>query len=202
MNAPFQNITWIESHFQEILPSDEVVLDLKYATSDNFMRQDVYQSFHRCFLSPLAAQHFQQACLRLSDQHPSLQFRIWDALRPRSVQAQFYSHLHGTPFQGYVAAPYPGSLHNYGMALDLTLQNKSGELLDMGTDFDDFRDLAQPQLEETLLASGSLTKTQYSNRLLLREIMENEGFKVLAHEWWHFNALPKEEVWHKFPVVE
>jgi D-alanyl-D-alanine dipeptidase len=202
MNSFYNDIQFIENNFQEIKPSAEVVLDLKYSTADNFMQADVYGGFTRCFLSPVAAGMFAKACAELKKSHPQLQFHVWDALRPRSIQAQFYDHLKDTPFQNYVAAPYPGSLHNFGMALDLTLQTREGELLDMGTGFDDFRDLAQPKLEQKFLASGELTQAQLENRLLLRSLLEDQGFKVLEHEWWHFNALPKEQVYSHHPILE
>ena len=88
------------------------------------------------------------------------------------------------------------------MALDLTLQTKDGVQLDMGTGFDDFSDLSQPALEEKFLKSGQLTQQQFENRQQLRQLMENEGFKVLPHEWWHFNALSKEKVYSQFPILE
>ncbi|ASD63148.1 M15 family metallopeptidase [Bdellovibrio bacteriovorus] len=202
MTSFVNQIAWIEENFKEIEPSAEVFLDMKYATNDNFMNIDIYKGFDRCFVSPVAYEMFMKACAVLREKHPDLQFLIWDALRPRSIQAQFYDHLAGTPFQSYVAAPYPGSLHNFGMAMDLSLQNKDGTPLDMGTGFDDFRDLAQPKLEQQFLQSGELTEVQLQNRLLLRSLMEDQGFKVLEHEWWHFNALPKDQVHGKHPVLE
>jgi len=202
MNSFLRQIQWIEQNFIEIKVSSEVVLDLKYSTTDNFMQADVYEGFHRCFMAPVAAKMFFRACEELKRNHPDLQFHIWDSLRPRSIQAQFYDRLKGTPFQNYVAAPQPGSLHNFGMAVDLTLQTRDGELLDMGTGFDDFRDLAQPKLERQFLASGALTAAQYENRILLRKLLETQGFKVLEHEWWHFNALPKDQVFGKHPILE
>jgi D-alanyl-D-alanine dipeptidase len=202
MTSFVQNIKWIEENFREIKASREVVLHMKYATADNFMNQDVYQGFERCFLSPLAYAMFNKACEVLKRDHPELQFLIWDTLRPRSIQAQFYDHLAGTPFQSYVAAPHPGSLHNFGMAMDLSLQTRDGKELDMGTGFDDFRDLAQPKLEQKFLDSGELTQEQLTNRLLLRGLLEDQGFKVLEHEWWHFNALPKDQVHGKHPALE
>ena len=202
MTSFTENTKWIEDNFKEIKPSEEVALDLKYATVDNFMNEDVYKGFHRCFMAPHAYEKFMKACAVLKHQHPHLQFLVWDCLRPRSIQDRFHKHLAGTPFQNYVAAPYPGSLHNFGMAIDLTLQTKDGQQLDMGTGFDDFRDLAQPKLENQFLASGDLTKEQYQNRLLLRKLLEDQGFKVLEHEWWHFNALPKEQVHGKFIALE
>ncbi|MFV8258229.1 M15 family metallopeptidase [Bdellovibrio bacteriovorus] len=202
MTSFVNQIAWIEENFKEIKPSAEVFLDMKYATNDNFMNVDIYKGFDRCFISTVAYEMFMKACTVLREKHPDLQFLIWDALRPRSIQAQFYDHLAGTPFQSYVAAPYPGSLHNFGMAMDLSLQTKSGVPLDMGTGFDDFRDLAQPKLEQYFLQSGELTEAQLQNRLLLRSLMEDQGFKVLEHEWWHFNALPKDQVHGKHPVLE
>lgn len=202
MKTGFHDIAWIEKHFTEILASEQVVIDMKYATTDNFMQQNVYRDFDRCFLAPLAAEKFHKACVELKNSHPQLQFRIWDTLRPREIQSQFYEHLRGTPFQNYVAAPHPGSLHNFGMAMDLTLQTRDGEELDMGTGFDDFRDLAQPAKEKDFLSSGELSPKQYQNRLLLRTLMESQGFKVLPHEWWHFNALPKEQVYGHFLALE
>jgi len=202
MNSFFQQTQWIEQNFTEITSNNEIFLDLKYATTDNFMNANVYDGFHRCFMAPLAAGMIFRACEVLREKHPDLQFHIWDSLRPRSIQAKFYDHLKDTPFQNYVAAPHPGSLHNFGMAIDLTLRTRDGEYLDMGTGFDDFRDLAQPKLEQRFLTSGELTKAQYENRLLLRGLMENQGFKVLEHEWWHFNALPKDEVYGKHPILE
>ena len=202
MTSFVENIKWIEENFREIKESREVVLHMKYATNDNFMNADVYKGFERCFLSPLASEMFSKACDVLKRDHPELQFLIWDTLRPRGIQAQFYNHLKGTPFQSYVAAPHPGSLHNFGMAMDLSLQTRDGKELDMGTGFDDFRDLAQPKLESQFLASGELTHQQFENRLLLRGLLEDQGFKVLEHEWWHFNALPKDQVHGKHPVLE
>jgi D-alanyl-D-alanine dipeptidase len=202
MTSFMRQLAWIEQNFREVLPSTEVVLDLKYASADNFMKADVYGGFRRCFLSPYAFELFEKAQQVLRAERPELQFLIWDALRPRSIQAQFYEHLKGTPFQDYVAAPQPGSLHNFGMALDLTLQEKNGVPLDMGTGFDDFRDLAQPRLEPKFLSNGELTKSQFENRLILRRLLETQGFTVLEHEWWHFNALPKNQVHGHFPILE
>lgn len=202
MNSFFENLDWIENHFMEIKPSEQVALDMKYATRDNFMKRDIYNGFHRCFVAPLTHLRFVKACEDLKTRRPDLQFLIWDTLRPRSIQKIFFEHLAGTPFQNYVAAPYPGSLHNFGMAMDLTLQTKNGLVLDMGTDFDDFRDLAQPKLEQEFLRSGQLSQAQFENRKLLRDVMEAQGFKVLEHEWWHFNTLPKDQVHGVHSILE
>lgn len=202
MTSFVTELEWIENNFREVNASPEVFLDMRYATQDNFMQQNIYHGFKRCFLASVAFDMFAAACEELRQKRPDLQFLIWDTLRPRSIQAQFYNHLAGTRFQSYVAAPDPGSLHNFGMAIDLTLQTKKGLQLDMGTGFDDFRDLAQPKLEPQFLKSGELTPDQWENRLLLRELLEDQGFQVLDHEWWHFNARPKDQVHGHFKILE
>ncbi len=200
-NSFLIKLEWIEKNFVEVLPTNEIVLDLKYATDDNFMNANLYDSFDRCFLSQTAFEKLQAAATVLKKQHPELQFRIWDALRPASIQSQMFEHLQGTPFETYVAAPEPGSMHNFGMAVDLSLQTKDGELLEMGTDFDHFAELAQPIKEDHFLKTGELSSRAYAHRLLLRRLLEAQGFQVLPHEWWHFNALPADKVYGQFPKL-
>jgi len=118
------------------------------------------------------------------------------------VQKRMHAFVANTKMENYVADPLKGSMHNFGMAIDLGIQTKLGKILDMGTEFDDFSDLAQPQLEEKLLATGQLTQVQVRNRRLLREVMETAGFEQLPHEWWHFNAMPAEKVRREFLIVE
>lgn len=203
MTNPFaRDLEWIEKTFTEISAAEDVVIDLKYATTDNFMGENLYGGFARCFLHPRAAESFSRARRILRERHPGLRFKIWDALRPRSVQSRMFERLRGTPLQDYVAPPVPGSLHAYGMALDLTLQDPAGVDLSMGTPFDDFDDLAQPAHEEKLLASGRLNPIDHRNRLILRTVMHEAGFRVLPHEWWHFNAAPSAEVHGKLPSLD
>jgi D-alanyl-D-alanine dipeptidase len=182
-----------------------VRLDLRYNGVKNFMQEDLYQGFNRAFLHKLAYDKFMQACVFLEQQDKNLCFVVFDALRPRSVQIKMYEFLRGTPMQQYVADPTLGSLHNFGMALDLTLaisSSNSFELLDMGTEFDDFSELAQAQLESQLHSAGKLSLEQIHNRKCLREIMERAGFTQLPTEWWHFNAFPAEKVRQFYPIVE
>lgn len=200
MSLGFQNIEFIEENFVEI-SHPQVLTEMRYASLNNFMGQNIYQGFDRFFLAPVAAQKFYEACSRLATEKPHYKFKIWDSLRPQSIQKLFWDFLADTPYQNYVANPYPGSLHNFGLALDLTLVDEQGVELDMGTDFDDFRPLAQPQLEEQFLKTGELSVSQIENRQLLRRIMTASGFLVLPHEWWHFNALPKEQVYNNFPLL-
>lgn len=186
----------------EILPSPSVRLDLRYATTDNFMKTNLYHGFQRAFLHKLAFDKFTKAKQALEIQQPGLQFVIFDSLRPRKVQQQMWDFLANTPYQSYVANPGPGSLHNFGLALDLSLGHQQGPELDMGTGFDDFSDLSQPQLEGQYLKNGKLSKEQLKNRELLRGLMLDAGFELIPNEWWHFNAISKSQSKSDFQIVE
>ena len=187
--------------FVEITAAADVVVDLKYASTDNFMKRNVYGDFNRAFLQVMAYEKFAKARQILKSQHPDLQFVIFDALRPRSVQWLLWNEVKGTDFQIYVADPAKGSIHNYGLALDIGLQRK-GALLDMGTGFDAFTPLSQPKLEDQYLQQGKLQEIHLQNRKILRVCLESAGFEQLPHEWWHFNATTFKEATTKFKIVE
>lgn len=188
--------------FREITPADGVVIDLRYAGTDNFTGQNLYGPFNRLFLHKRAADKLKAAIALLKHEHPGYKFIIYDGLRPRSVQWQLWRKVAGTPQEKYVADPKKGSIHNYGLAIDLSVVDVQGHELDMGTGFDSFTPLAEPQLEQQKLASGELTQAQLDNRLILRRAMEGAGFKVLPEEWWHFDALGADLVRKQFTIVE
>lgn len=102
---------------------------------------------------------------------------VFDGLRPREVQQRLWDRVKGTEKQSYVADPQKGSVHNYGFAVDLSLQDEQGKEVDMGTPFDSFEPLAQPKLEERFLREGKLSPTHVDHRRLLRDVMESAGFK-------------------------
>lgn len=188
--------------FVEIVPGPNMVLDLRYASTDNFVGKDMYGDFRKAFLHKLAAAKLEKARAHLQQLKPGYKILVFDALRPRSVQRILWSKVVNTPQQGFVGNPDKGSMHNFGMAIDLSLQDAKGVELDMGTPFDDFTDLAQPKLEEKNLAAGLLTPAQLENRKLLRKIMVEAGFIQLPHEWWHYDALPGDEVRAHYTIVE
>jgi zinc D-Ala-D-Ala dipeptidase len=177
-------------------------IDLRYGSTNNFVGVNMYGPFNKAFLHKVAAEKLFAAHAKLVARHSRYSFIIYDALRPRSIQRVLWSHVEGTPGEKYIARPEPGSLHNFGFAVDLSILDEHGRELDMGAGYDDFRDIAQPQLEEKFLATGELTDKHISNRKILRSVMEESGFKQLAHEWWHFDALPKSEVKERFQIVE
>jgi D-alanyl-D-alanine dipeptidase len=186
----------------ELNPLPQIVVDLKYNGKNNFMKQDLYCGFDRAYLHAHAFAKFVKVCEFLGQMQPGWKFIIFDALRPRSVQKKMYDFVKGTPNQNYVANPDRGSMHNFGMALDLSLLDENGIEVDMGTAFDDFSEKAQPQLEQKLLKEKQLTQSQIDNRWILRSAMEFGGFIQLPHEWWHYNALDPDQVRDNFAIVE
>ena len=182
------------TEFVEITERDGVKLDLRYATARNFTGRNLYGGFRRLYLHGIAAEKLRRAVGILRRSHPGYRLLIFDGLRPRSVQWQLWEAVKGTPKRTYVANPSVGSLHNYGFSVELSIVDDSGQELDMGTAFDDFRPLSQPRYERRFLAEGTLTREQVENRRILRRTMQQAGFRQLSNEWWHFDALPKAEV--------
>ncbi|MEZ4774311.1 MAG: M15 family metallopeptidase [Bacteroidia bacterium] len=177
--------------------------DIKYSTTDNFLHEDVYEDFDKCYLQPEVADMLLKVQTIIKEKDSSLSLIVFDCVRPRSVQHKMWKIVKGTPQQPYVAPPGGiGSMHNYGAAVDLSLIHLDTGLVDMGTPFDFFGPQAQPRYEMDYLKKGELTQTQLQNRWLLRNAMKAAGFEVILSEWWHFNAFPAEEVRKRFVIVE
>jgi zinc D-Ala-D-Ala dipeptidase len=154
--------------------SSDFVLDLKYATQDNFLETPVYNC-GECLLRFATV----KALLKSSELASKKGFRIkiFDCYRPLSVQKKMWQIV---PNPLYVADPAKGSIHNRGGAVDLTLIDKSGNELEMGTAFDHFG----PESAHNFKVSAKALH----NRKLLRTIMEKAGFTVFESEWWHYNV--------------
>ena len=179
-----------------------VRIDLRYAGKNNFMGENLYGDFRECFLHRTAAAKLSMAVRYLRDEKPGHEFLVFDGLRPRSVQRKMWNRVKDTPSRDYVADPERGSVHNFGLAVDLTVVNEKGRALAMGTDFDSFQPLAEAGRELELLRGGKLRKDQLENRLLLRRAMIRAGFIQLPNEWWHFDALPAPLVRRDYRIVE
>lgn len=188
--------------FIEIKDSAYFKIDLKYATADNFMNENVYHEFNKAFLHELAAHKLYEAATKLKNHNSMYKFIIYDVLRPRSVQWKMWNKVKGTDQQQYIANPENGSNHNFGMAVDLSILDENNKVLDMGTGFDEFDIRSQPKFEEQHLVDNKLTIKQVQNRHLLRNCMEQSGFKQLSTEWWHFDALPKAVIRAQYKIVE
>lgn len=180
----------------------EILVELKYASTDNFMEQDVYGFYGDCYMQKPATQKLAEAQKHLTKIKPGYQLLVYDCCRPRSVQWKMWSIVKNTPKQRYVAPPSYGSQHNYGVAVDLTIADETGKALDMGTPFDFLGPLAEPRLEQAYLAEGKISKEQIENRQLLRTVMKKAGFRGIAREWWHFEAFSREFTRANFEIVE
>lgn len=187
-----------------------IAVELKYSTTDNFVGKAVYADLTRAYLQPMAARKLAEASTRLKTGHPTLRLLVYDAARPRSVQWNLWNALPQYPpnmRKNYVADPRIGSIHNYGCAVDLTVARidaRTGRAvpLDMGTKYDYFGELAYPSKETSLLKTGQLTQQQVANRQILRSVMREAGFSSIEYEWWHFNALSREQAKQMFRIVE
>ena len=163
-------------------------VDLRYATANNFVGRDLYSPYDCAWLHVEAAAALERAVAWLAVQAPDVRPLVLDALRPQRVQQQLWDALEGTDLRLYLADPARGSIHSYGMALDITLLDADGVELDMGTGFDDMTELSHPALEEGFLLAGRLTEHQLANRRLLRTAMLQAGFLGIRTEWWHFDC--------------
>jgi D-alanyl-D-alanine dipeptidase len=177
-----------------------VQVDLRYATANNFTHSIVYPT-QNCFLRQIAAEKLSRAAESLQIQHPGWSIVVFDALRPRSAQWILWKKVAGTAQQKYVGDPREGSLHNVGLAVDLSLLDGEGKELDMGTPFDSFQLLAQPKLEDGFVKDGTLSLAAHHNRETLRALMKEAGFVGIAIEWWHFQAMTRAQA-NGYAVVE
>ena len=188
--------------FRHLSTVPGIALDLRYAGVRNFVGRDLYGSLDCAWLHHLAAAGLERAAALLAREAPGHRLLVLDAVRPHRVQILLWDHLEGTDLRQYVADPARGSIHSFGMALDATLQDPEGRELDMGTGYDEMRELSHPKLEMKHLASGELTQTQHGNRQLLRGVLGRSGFQGIDNEWWHFEMLDRQHVRQHFTRVD
>lgn len=187
---------------QEINPSIKV--DLKYATTDNFMRIRLYSRLNKAYLQHDVAERLSACQNYLKTLHSDYSLLVYDAARPVSVQQKMWNALDTIPVTErgkFVSNPKNRSLHNLGAAVDLTIIDGNGKPLDMGAGYDDIRKIAYPILEAEFLAKGELTEKHIANRKLLRQVMQHQQFRPLDTEWWHFNACSRPEGLKKYKVI-
>lgn len=176
---------------------------LIYATADNFMGKAVYEGITKAWLHPKAAGMLVKAQRMLRKEKPGWSLIVYDAGRPMAVQRKMWSLVRGTDQVNYVSNPANGGgLHNYGMAVDLTLLDESGTPVPMGTPFDFFGPEAHTTHEDKLLQEGKLTRQEFQNRRFLRKVMQQAGFRIIPYEWWHFNACSRAEARQSYPVLD
>lgn len=210
-NVPFTSRIDIDAEMARFGLIDVTELDstiwfeIKYLTTDNFMRQRLYRSIDRPYLQKDVAERLVQCSAFLRSKDTSLHLLIYDAVRPVEVQKRMWEALDSIPPKDrvkFVSNPKNKSLHNFGAAVDLTVCRSDGKPLDMGAGFDDIRLIAYPSYEAHYLSTGELTKEQWNNRQLLRAAMRSQKFRNLPTEWWHFNACPRWEALQKYKLLE
>lgn len=190
------------SDFRHLSSIRDVAVDLRYAGPHNFVGRDLYGSLDCSWLHRLAAAGLERAVAQLASDAPGHRLLVLDALRPHRVQVLLWDHLDGTGLRQYVADPARGSIHSFGMALDVTITAPEGHELDMGSGFDEMTELSHPRLEAEHLASGRLTATQVQHREWLRRAMAAGGFNGVDNEWWHFDMLERSHVRQHFVRVD
>jgi D-alanyl-D-alanine dipeptidase len=163
-----------------------IILDIKYATSDNFVKQVVYSS-DRCFIHKDVAVALKEVVTELNKR--GLTLKVWDGFRPVAAQRKFWEIC---PDPKYVSEPSKGGRHTRGTAIDCTLVDiKTGKELEMGTAFDDFTENASPSCTK-------VCEEAQSNRKILQTVMNKHGFAPVNWEWWHFDFTG----WSNYPVLD
>ncbi len=183
---------------------ERIIVDLRYTTDNNFMGSILYDSLDRLMLQKDVSTRLSLCQDVLDSLRPGFQLKVFDGVRPLLVQREMWQALDSIPPLNrgkFVSNPIFGSVHNFGTAVDITICNESGEELDMGAGYDDFRPIAFPSKEAHFLKTGELTKEQWENRKLLRKIMRSQRFYNIPSEWWHFNAFSRATCEAKFEIL-
>lgn len=165
----------------------DLELDIRYASTDNFMEAVFYEQ-PRAFLQHPAADALAAAQAELREHGYGL--LIYDAYRPWHVTKMFWD---ATPEhqREFVADPASGSRHNRGCAVDLTLIDlATGQPVDMPSGYDEFSHRAYANYPAWSSRARDL-------RQLLRHTLEQQGFEALANEWWHFDFAS----WREYPIL-
>ncbi len=169
-NPLYDTTEWKD--ISEYIPS--AVLNIRYASVNNFTEKKIYDCA-ACYMRTKAAIALKKVAEELAESGHCL--IIYDCYRPSPYQYRLWESY---PNASYVAPPQKGSVHSRGLAIDLSIVNKDGYELDMGTDHDFFGREAHQDFYD--LPEGVL-----KNRALLKGIMEKYGFSAIRTEWWHYN---------------
>ena len=181
-------------HFRHLRTLQGVPHELRYVGSRNFAGRSLYGRLDCAWLRREAAEGLEVAAGWLQAQRPGWRILVLDALRPQRVQEAIWVDVAGTPAQEYFANPERGSIHSYGMAVDVTLLAPDGSEADMGSGFDEMSPASHPALHEAHLASGLLTPAQVAERDCLRLALQHGGFAGIPNEWWHFDHGDRDRV--------
>ncbi|MFH6972750.1 M15 family metallopeptidase [Flavobacterium petrolei] len=154
--------------------SQDFEYDMKYATADNFLKAKVYDC-GECFLRLKTVNALIAANKKFIEK--GYKIKIFDCYRPLDIQKKMWKIVSNPK---YVANPAKGSIHNRGGAVDITLVDRFGKELDMGTSFDFFGIEASHNYP-------NVSEEVRENRIVLKTIMTSSGFNSFDSEWWHYN---------------
>lgn len=157
----------------DITNKQGLLLDIRYASSNNFTGQTIY-SQPKLYLHKQAALLLDKAIEIASK--CGYQLKVFDGFRPSSAQYKLWEH---TPNPNFITPPDKGSPHTRGVAVDLTLCDENGKELDLGTDFDDFT-------AKSFHSNLEISKKAQINRKILLGIMTAAGWDYFENEWWHY----------------
>ena len=191
----FVDVTTLDSTIQ---------VSLMYSTADNFTGRVLYKDLREAYLHPKAAKAVVKAQQLLKQKRPDLTLKIYDAARPMHIQQIMWDVVVGTKQENYVSNPKNGGgMHNYGMAVDITLADAAtGDTLDMGTVVDYLGVYAHITDEASLVQRHIISAQAKKNRELLRSVMKEAGFMPLKSEWWHFNLITRAEAKAKYKAIK
>ena len=175
--------------YQQVQQCDPTIhVSLMYARPDNFCGVVLYSDLREAFLHPEAMKALQKAQSYLKQLRPDLSLKVYDAARPMHIQQRMWDEVKHTSKAIYVSNPaHGGGMHNYGMAVDITLCTLKGDTLDMGTKIDYMGKASHIDHEAALVSAHIISPEARRNRQLLRKVMRHGGFIPLRTEWWHFN---------------
>jgi D-alanyl-D-alanine dipeptidase len=178
MKPPKEKGIFQESDLVELIKFDTTFkLDIRYATSNNFVGKPVYPEA-RVFLQKPAA----EALVKVNNELKTLGYQlvIFDGYRPWSITKVFWD-ITPKKDKDFVANPKKGSRHNRGCAVDVSLMEiATGKTVQMTGEYDETS-------ERSYANYTGGTEEQRRLRDLLKNKMEANGFKVLSFEWWHFD---------------
>lgn len=179
-----------------------IAINLLYTHAENFTGQILYEDLREAYLHHDAMESLSKAQQLLKELHPGYSLIVYDAARPMSIQQKMWDVVKGTPKYMYVSNPaHGGGLHNYGLAVDISILDAKGHPLPMGTPVDYFGKEAHITQEEQLVQTGKITAQEQQNRRLLRKVMKEAGFRPLPSEWWHFNRYSRQTAKENYQVI-
>jgi D-alanyl-D-alanine dipeptidase len=164
----------------------DITLDIRYATTNNFMKEVMYPEARAFARKPVVAQ-LKKIQAELRKQGYGL--KIYDAYRPYAITQAFYKKASN---KNFVADPAKGSKHNRGCAVDLTLIDyRSKKEISMPTPYDSFSPAAAANYK-------NLSSQVIRNREFLIKTMHAHGFRVLSNEWWHYDFIG----WQNYELLD